>query len=226
LTFKRSFYTIVLKYSEAFYIHYNFKPLRDSESTKGFADVSVREITAAANSNLAAVNYHFGNKMNLYLAVFKERWVPRARSIKQCFYNNLSDKAAPDMADVIQAMAMAFLEGPITDEERRYHFHLMQREMTHPTEALTMVVEEVIKPFINSIQELIQPNLPENLSIERVTMSILSIISLILYFGFSRPVISLVIGQEFDPELKSRVIDHIVSFALNGINGLKKEEAV
>ena len=44
---------------------------------KGYHAVSVREITTAAECNLAAVNYHFGNKQNLYLEVFRERWFPR-----------------------------------------------------------------------------------------------------------------------------------------------------
>jgi AcrR family transcriptional regulator len=34
---------------------------------KGYRAVSVREITSAARCNLAAVNYHFGKKENLYL---------------------------------------------------------------------------------------------------------------------------------------------------------------
>ncbi|MEJ2220434.1 MAG: TetR family transcriptional regulator, partial [Desulfobacterales bacterium] len=42
---------------------------------KGYDAVSVREITGAANCNLAAVNYHFGNKRNLYLEVFRSRWL-------------------------------------------------------------------------------------------------------------------------------------------------------
>ena len=34
---------------------------------KGYEAVSIREITGAAECNLAAVNYHFGTKQNLYL---------------------------------------------------------------------------------------------------------------------------------------------------------------
>ena len=41
---------------------------------KGYQAVGVREITSAAKCNLAAVNYHFGNKENLYLEVL---WVNR-----------------------------------------------------------------------------------------------------------------------------------------------------
>jgi len=43
---------------------------------KGYHAVSVREITTAAECNLAAINYHFGNKQNLYMEVFRSRWIP------------------------------------------------------------------------------------------------------------------------------------------------------
>ena len=52
---------------------------------KGYQAVSVREITTAARCNLAAVNYHFGNKENLYLEVFRARWVPRAGRVRENF---------------------------------------------------------------------------------------------------------------------------------------------
>jgi AcrR family transcriptional regulator len=42
-------------------------------STRGFAGVSVRDITQAAGVNLAAIHYHFGGKDELALAVFERR---------------------------------------------------------------------------------------------------------------------------------------------------------
>ena len=199
---------------------------------KGFAAVSVREITAAADTNLAAINYHFGNKMNLYLSVFKERWVPRTYGIRKFFKESLSKKSTPDTSDIIRAFATAFLEGAMTDDERRCHIHLMLRELTHPTEAISVVVEEVIRPMHHDIREMIRPSLPESINLEQLTLSIFSIISMILYFEFAQPVVSLVMNQEFDLKFKSRIIDHIVSFAMDGINGIKgtkgltKEETV
>ncbi len=55
---------------------------------------------------------------------------------------------------------------------------------------------------------------------ERLTLSVFSIISMILYFGFAQPVVSKVMDQEFDTQFKSRIIDHIVSFSMDGINGI------
>lgn len=40
---------------------------------RGFAGASLRQVTAAANVNLAAVNYHFGSKDNLIEEVFRRR---------------------------------------------------------------------------------------------------------------------------------------------------------
>ena len=51
----------------------------------GFESVSVREITALAGANVAAVNYYFGDKKRLYAAIFDtvfdwfwvtQMWVP------------------------------------------------------------------------------------------------------------------------------------------------------
>lgn len=191
-------------------------------SQKGFAAVSVREITSAADSNLSAINYHFGNKLNLYLSVFKERWVPRAQGVRIFFNNSLSKKLTVDTSEVVRAFVTAFLEGTMTDDERRCQISLMQRELAHPTEAINIVVSEVIRPMHHDIRERILPSLPTNVDFEQLTLSIFSIISMILYFGFAQPVVSRVMEQEFDPQLKSRVIDHIVSFTMGGIMGIKE----
>ncbi|MCY4427934.1 MAG: TetR/AcrR family transcriptional regulator [Halieaceae bacterium] len=40
----------------------------------GYSEVSIREIINLANVNMAAINYHFGTKRELYIAVFKRVW--------------------------------------------------------------------------------------------------------------------------------------------------------
>lgn len=42
----------------------------------GFDRVSVRQVTEAANVNVAAVSYHFKNKKGLYQAVLEEQFTP------------------------------------------------------------------------------------------------------------------------------------------------------
>ena len=45
-------------------------------SAHGFAATSMRDITTRAEANLAAVNYHFGSKLELVRAVFARRFGP------------------------------------------------------------------------------------------------------------------------------------------------------
>ena len=109
---------------------------------RGFDGVSVREITAAARCNLAAVNYHFGNKKNLYVEVFRSRWVPRAKRLQDHFRKNMSVQGDISPGAVARALAGAFLIGPMSDEERQRHHQLMSREIGRPTEAFKLVADE------------------------------------------------------------------------------------
>ncbi|MGB0467594.1 MAG: TetR/AcrR family transcriptional regulator [Pontibacterium sp.] len=56
----------------------------------GFAETTVRQITAKAGVNLAAINYHFGSKKGLVLAVAEKFLVPLCDYIEQA----LSDRLA------------------------------------------------------------------------------------------------------------------------------------
>ena len=190
---------------------------------KGFSAVSVREITAAANCNLAAVNYHFGSKQRLYLAVFRERWAHRARRVRQHFSETLAGKPGRGLEDVIGAMANAFLEGPMSEPERRCHIQLMQREMSDPGDALSMVVEEVMRPYILEITDLVRPYLNGPVDERRLRLSVLSILGVILYFFLARPAVSRIVEQEYDSRFKPELVSHITAFSLHGIHSLNQE---
>ena len=79
---------------------------------RGFSDVTLRDIVAAANVNLAAVNYHFGSKDELIAELF----VTRSIATNRVRLNEL--KAAEDAADgrapieaVIRALVGPTLRG-------------------------------------------------------------------------------------------------------------------
>jgi len=184
---------------------------------KGYDAVSVREITTAARCNLAAVNYHFGNKKALYLNVFRELWMFRAQRILACFEENLADHDKTSPAVVIQSLAEALIKGPLTDEERLCHFQLMIREMTKPTEAFEIVTQETMKPSLVRLGQLLHPYLKENMDEERTLLNILSIIAMVIYFNFARMPVSKIIGHAYDEPFKERLVRHIVQFSLSGM---------
>ena len=184
---------------------------------KGYDAVSVREITTAAHCNLAAVNYHFGNKQALYLNVFRERWMSRAQRILAYFEKDLADHNETSPAVVIQSLTEALIKGPLTDEERLCHFQLMIREMTKPTEAFEIVTQETMKPSLVRLGQLLHPYLKENMDEEHTLLNILSIIAMVIYFNFARMPVSKIIGHAYDEPFKERLVRHIVQFSLSGM---------
>lgn len=192
-------------------------------SEKGFEAVSVREITNASGCNLAAVNYHFGSKKKLYLAVFQERWAKRAGNLQKSFADALAQKPQPEIEDVISAMARSFLEGPLTDSERRNHIQLMQRELSNPGQALGMIVEQVMEPYVINIASLIRKCIKNKVDDERLKLFVLSMLGVILYFFLARPAVSGIVKRQYDQEFKSEMVSHITAFCLKGIQALDQE---
>ena len=97
---------------------------------RGYHAASVREITARAHCNVAAVNYHFGSKLNLYTAVFhrrlaalREQRIARVRTT----LDRAGDRATLEL--VLTSFAQAFLEPLVRGSEGRMLMMLMGREL-------------------------------------------------------------------------------------------------
>jgi AcrR family transcriptional regulator len=111
-------------------------------SDRGFEDVTVRELCRASNANVAAVNYHFGDKAGLYRAV-----VMFAIQVMR-ETNEMSQRAGEGQSpeDQIRGFVRVFV-GRITSANPNAWIHrLMAREMDRPTEALDLVMTQVVQP--------------------------------------------------------------------------------
>ena len=193
---------------------------------KGYDAVSVREITGAAHCNLAAVNYHFGNKKNLYLEVFRSRWLPRASRIKKSFQDSLKAKGPLTPSAVVQSLARAFLEGPFSEEERKRHHQLISGELAKPTEAFKMITDQAFRPLFECLIEDLRCALPDDIEEERLVLNIWSVIAMVVYFNFARTLISSFTGCDYDADFKGRLVDHIVEFSINGLGAESKETRI
>jgi AcrR family transcriptional regulator len=193
---------------------------------KGYDSVSIREITGAADCNLAAVNYHFGNKKNLYLEVFRSRWLPRASRIKKNFQDSVKADGALTPTAVVQSLARAFLEGPFSEEERKRHHQLISSELAKPTEAFKMVADQAMRPLFDSLFEDLRCALPDDVEEEKLVLNICSVFAMVLYFNFARILISKFTGCDYDADFKGRLVDHIVEFSINGLGAKSKETRI
>jgi AcrR family transcriptional regulator len=188
----------------------------------GFNGVSVRKITTAAGVNLAAVNYHFGNKENLYLDVFRYRWLPRAQKVREKMVK-LAENGRPTPDKVIKTLASAFLK-TFDKDELRLHIAMMGRELANPGKAFELVSQEALRPLFKLLGKLLGENLylAQN-DLERAFF-LTSIFGQILYFNLARYPLSRLTGREFDDEFCDEIAEHITRFSLRGL-GLNGQEA-
>jgi AcrR family transcriptional regulator len=189
---------------------------------KGFDAVSVREITAMAGSHLSAVNYHFGSKKNLYLSVFQERWIPRAKRVAGLI-KEVNINGEKSVEEMVHSLAEAFLRGFGDEKIRHMHHQMINREITQPTEALGMIAEQVTKPFFTTMKQKMQESLPANRNGDDMFLCIFSVFAQIIFFNFGRSMVSLLTGREYDQAFQDHVVEHITNFSLYGLNGRPME---
>jgi AcrR family transcriptional regulator len=109
---------------------------------RGFENVTVREICKASNANVAAVNYHFGDKAGLYRAV----WMHAIKVMQDA--NQQSQRAGDGQSpeDQVRSFVRVFVGRLTGDNPNAWIYRLMAREMQHPTEALELVMTQVVQP--------------------------------------------------------------------------------
>ena len=87
---------------------------------RGFGDVTLRDIVAEANVNLAAVNYHFGSKDELIAELFVTRSLAlnkeRLRELREA---EEAGNGRADVSDVLRALVGPTLRGCLGPENQR-----------------------------------------------------------------------------------------------------------
>lgn len=76
----------------------------------GFAETTVRQITTKAEVNLAAINYHFGSKKGLVLAVAEKFLVPLCHHVEAALDERLhASESRVSLEEALEIMMRAFL---------------------------------------------------------------------------------------------------------------------
>ena len=126
---------------------------------RGFAGTSVRDITADAGCNLAAVNYHFGGKQNLYREVFRRRLAAlreqRLASIRT------THEGMGSLEAVLAAFAGAFFEPLLQRGRSRSVLDLLQREMLDPQLPPDLYRSEFVEPINGALVSAMMRAMPD-----------------------------------------------------------------
>ncbi len=184
-------------------------------AARGFKDASVREITAAAGCNVAAVNYHFGDKDSLYRAVFRQR-LAELRTRRVGVLNALLERESLSLEDVLRAFASAFLQ-PLTEESRgQLTVRLIMRDMVEGHLPRQMILDEMIRPTQQALLAALHAACPR-LPAKDALMCVHSLVAQLVHLLRVQELFAE--GDAHDGEQLDlgQAVEHIVRFSAAGV---------
>jgi TetR/AcrR family transcriptional regulator, regulator of cefoperazone and chloramphenicol sensitivity len=176
-------------------------------SEQGFHAATIREICARAEANVAAVNYHFRDKLGLYAEVL--------RGSIASVHANAPKEYPAEPEEALRAFIAAFLKRMVSSAESARNLRMMVHELAHPSPALPDVVDQVMRPNYDRLRKMISRIIGLNPDHETTRFCAHSIIAQIVHYTHARPVISILWPDlEMTPKRLDQIAAHIADFSL------------
>lgn len=137
---------------------------------RGLDAVSIRDIIAAAEANLGAINYHFGTKDRLIEAVFERRLIPSAQEQLRSLdaVEKVLGDQPPKLEDILEAVFRPVVEEAMDPKRGGATFgKLMARSMVDPNPVLERVMHSHFSTVMKRFDAALLRAMP-NLSPEDV----------------------------------------------------------
>jgi AcrR family transcriptional regulator len=182
----------------------------------GYRAATVRDIVTRARANIAAVNYHFGDKEHLYAAVLQH--FAKESLSKHPPHGGLHPDATPE--EQLHAFVRSFLLRIFDQGHQAVHGKMMAREMIEPTAALGRIVEQLIRPLYGRLCAIVRAIAGPGAGIAGVERAAKSVVGQCLFYKHCAPVLRLLDGRLPDLRDIDALADHIVSFSVAGIRAL------
>jgi len=120
-------------------------------AANGFDSARIRKICKRAGANVSAVNYHFGDKSELYTAA-----VLHAHKCGATTDDDDGSTLAPP-SEQLRCFIYHFLTRVLAvDDPDDWRRQLMLREMLNPTKAFEALLDELIRPRFLRLQAILR----------------------------------------------------------------------
>lgn len=183
----------------------------------GFDGTSLRAITDAAGVNLAAVNYHFGAKEDLYAQVFVRRIVPiNARRTEMLDH---AAALAGDRPLPVAAIFESFIRPIFELAERAPSFlRLLARNVGAPPPFMAAVIETQFRPMITRYVAVLHEALP-HLPPKTVFWRMHFAVGATFHCASHHLTIDQLSGGLCAAKDQEEMLRHLIDFAVAGMSG-------
>ena len=185
---------------------------------RGFKRVTIREVCRGARANVAAVNYHFGNKLGLY------------REVVQVAIDALrgTTDAAKEAAEgcpaeeKLRRFVQVYVRRLLATTPDDWIHRLINREIADPTTAIDAIVDQGIRPRLDYLTEVVAELMDRELSDPRVIRSVVSLQAQSVAYLPNPLAERLGLKPKLTPAEIDQVAHHIVEFSLAGIRAIAR----
>lgn len=183
---------------------------------QGFKNATVREICKRADANVAAINYHFGDKQGLYSETLRY-WI-RESLAKYPPNLGVDDSASPEQK--LFAYVRSFFWRIFDEGRPSWYGKLMAREMVEPTHAMEEIAADTMRPTTDLLQGIVRQLIP-GATDEQVRRASLSVIGQMVFYHHCRPVIDrLFTGLCYSRPEIDKLAEHVTQFSLAAMTAM------
>lgn len=183
----------------------------------GLHAATIKQITDAAGVNMAAVNYHFRDKFELYEAIvleaFNEAIAPMAKVV-------LPD--GPPAAR-LEAFVETFLRHLLAPNRPEWQKAIISRETTHPVSRLGDAIRDGIRQNTRQLRRIFQDLLGPEVSENMMAMAVCGTIGQCLFFIDHRPMIEHIFPQATVVDDIPALAKGIVAIVLRGVAATNRD---
>ncbi len=184
---------------------------------RGFNGTSVRDLTKAADCNVAAVNYHFGGKENLYEQMFR-RHLGEVFGEHRDNIEKVKNGSETSLESFLESLVRTTLQKLTTANTQIPLMKLVVRESLNPQLKQELVALDIVKEFLEKISECLQKLVP-GLDEKKAILCTFSIEGILMY-----PMLFYDLYNKLFWEVNiDELTGHIVKFAAAGIRQAAQE---
>ena len=182
----------------------------------GFRRATVRDICARANANIAAVNYHFGDKEGLYAEAVKSGFALGLE--KYPIDMGVPPDPAPEQR--LHGFVRSFLYRTLGRGDHTTAGRIMLWEMVEPTPVLEALFQDRIRFLYLKLESIVQDLLGPAANPQRIAMGCASVLGQCTFYRMAEPLLSKIQSgptTNLPPDRIEPLAEHITRLTAAGL---------
>jgi len=185
----------------------------------GLDGTSVRAIAEKADANIAAINYHFGSKENLYTEVLRYA-VLRGTGLRPSVLlkDNEERLTTPaGIAQILRQIVKEWFASYFSPDQPRWFGRVLVRSLLDPTPSLQEILKEIFEPDQQAVRAIIRRANPA-MSEQQARLWAYSLTGQVAFYEFCRvPILMTMQKDNYDKAFIDAAAEHTAALTIAGL---------